>query len=451
MSGSLSTWLARLVLFALIGVCTGPVRADDEKTLTGIHPIVFVHGSAGSGAQFESQALRFTANGYPQSWIRALEYDSLSIATILPQVLADIDALIAQLQRETGQTQVDLVGHSLGTFVSQRYLATPERAARVAHYVNVDGRVADALPGGVPTLALFAGAARRVQGRIVGATNVTLPDQEHIEAVTSAESFVEMFRFLAGREPRTSRIVPSRRRFFDVSGRAVIFPQNTGVDGALLAVFEVDGRTGRRERRFFEREPRPEAVFRIDATGCFGPFRARRGAHYEFVLLREGVFTHHFFFEPFRRSDALVRLNTSNPGQGIGASIERSPNHVALSISRNKEFRGDRAEGENDVLLIEGQNVISPLSAPSGFVGAPAAIFAFDANSDRTTDLTKTPPAFGQMAFLSAVDLFLPSRPPETLSIVTVPRGQILDARRIAVRNLRSDKARVTVQLNDFE
>ena len=40
------------------------------------NPIIFVHGGSGSGAQFESQAMRFTSNGYPQDHIRVLEYDS---------------------------------------------------------------------------------------------------------------------------------------------------------------------------------------------------------------------------------------------------------------------------------------------------------------------------------------------------------------------------------------
>ena len=92
---------------------------------------------------------------------RVLEYDSSAIATILPAVLAALDALIAELQAETGAAQVDLIGHSLGTTVSHNFLATPERAANVAHYVNIDGRTAAAPPGGVPTLALWAGAVNR--------------------------------------------------------------------------------------------------------------------------------------------------------------------------------------------------------------------------------------------------------------------------------------------------
>jgi triacylglycerol esterase/lipase EstA (alpha/beta hydrolase family) len=90
--------------------------------------------------------MRFASNGYPIRYIRGLEYDSSSIGDILPDVLAELDALIAELQASTGRAQVDLLGHSLGTFVSQTYLSSPARAANVAHYVNIDGGSADAPP-----------------------------------------------------------------------------------------------------------------------------------------------------------------------------------------------------------------------------------------------------------------------------------------------------------------
>jgi len=446
-------WLGNLFVvvtgFAVALMAT-PVSATEARRASELNPIVFVHGGSGSGTQFQSQAQRFTSNGYPQHLLRVVEYDSSSIATILPDVLAQIDAVIAELQESTGRPQIDLVGHSLGTFVSQAYLATPARAANVAHYINVDGRVANALPGGVPTLALFAGAARAVQGQIVGATNVTIPDQEHIEVMTSEESFVEMFTFLTGKPPRTSKIRRSLLARFPVSGRAVIFPQNVGADGALVLVFEVDRRTGERRRNFFSRLAFPEAAFTIDETGEFGPFLARRNTHYEFVLLREGVFKHSFYFEPFLRSDHLVRLNTSIPGEGIDAFIERDDAHAALSISRNKEFRGDRG-AQSDILKIEGQNVLTPVNARSGFVGAPAAFFAFDVGSDRIDDLATIPTPFGMLAFLTGADLFIDSSPKNTISIVTVPRGERRNTRFIRVPSRPSTEFRITVQLNDFE
>jgi pimeloyl-ACP methyl ester carboxylesterase len=326
-----------------------------------VHPIVFVHGSSGSGAQFESQALRFASNGYPQHFIRALEYDSSAIQTILPDVLMQLDALITELQIQTGRAQVDLVGHSLGTFVAQAYLSTPARAARVAHYVNVDGRTASAPPGGVPTLALFAGAARAVQGQIVGATNVTLPDQEHIEAVTSAGAFVEMFRFFTGRDPVTSSILTESSPVF-VTGRAVLFPQNVGVgQPALVVAWELDPATGQRANTFFGLFPFPQAIVAVQADGSFGPLALLPGVQYELALGRPDALPHRFFFEPFLRDDALVRLNTSNPGQGLDVFIERNAAHSALVINRNKEFRGDRGL-ESDVLSLNGCSTSAPMA-----------------------------------------------------------------------------------------
>ena len=191
------------------------------------NPIIFVHGGSGSGAQFESQAMRFTSNGYPASHIAVLEYDSSAISTILPDVLARLDVLIAELQASTGAAQVDLMGHSLGTTVSHAFLATPERAANVAHYVNIDGRTSAAPPGGVPTLALWAGAVNRpVPPLIVGATNVTIANQEHVQVATSAESFFEMYQFLQGRAPFTTRVLP--QLLPEISGRVSAFPQNAG-------------------------------------------------------------------------------------------------------------------------------------------------------------------------------------------------------------------------------
>ena len=187
---------------SIIAAAASLVAAQTAGAAPALNPIIFVHGGSGSGAQFESQAMRFTSNGYPQSYIRVLEYDSSQIGTILPAVLAGLDALIAELQAETGAAQVDLLGHSLGTFVSQSYLSTPARAANVAHYVNIDGSSAAAPPGGVPTLALWAGADPPV-GAIVGAQNVTLADQEHIQSATSAEAFFEMYRFFRGEAPAT--------------------------------------------------------------------------------------------------------------------------------------------------------------------------------------------------------------------------------------------------------
>ena len=57
-----------------------------------LRPVVFIHGFSGSGAQFESQALRFTSNGYPSQLISVLDYDSLFGTETRDDVFARLDA-----------------------------------------------------------------------------------------------------------------------------------------------------------------------------------------------------------------------------------------------------------------------------------------------------------------------------------------------------------------------
>ncbi|MCQ8186463.1 alpha/beta fold hydrolase [Parvularcula maris] len=407
-------------------------------------PVIFVHGGSGSASQFSAQAQRFASNGYPDAWLAAVEYDSgnLDFPDDLPVVFAELDAVITALQEETGREQVVLMGHSRGTTVSQAYLEDPARAANVSSYVNIDGRPAEALPGGVPTLALWAGAVdREVPRVVVGGVNVTVPDQEHIEVAVSEESFAEIYRFINGEEPKTTKVIPQFGRRFEIEGKAVIFPDNVGVDGATVEIYRVSPFSGRRIGR-------QVASFSIDETGDFGPFRAKPFRYYEFVIVREGERDHHFFYEPFRRSDRFVRLNTSRPGEGISAFIPTSPASVAINVNRNVEYWGDRG-GLNDSLLIDSAEVINEATAPSGFVGAPSTIFAFDEGLDGVSNVEMVPFPFPFIAFLAATDLFVEADADAPLSIISRPR---FDSRTrfVTARKLPSDGARVTIQLRDY-
>ena len=138
------------------------------------------------------------------------------------------------------------------------------RAAKIARYVNIDGRTAAALPGGVPTLAIWAGKGWTYNpaNEIVGATNVLLPDQSHVEVATSPESFAHIFQFFTGLSPWTTDIVMEPPGAVRLAGRAVLFPLNIGADGATLEIWEVNGETGARRCK------KPAAVYRLDATGA---------------------------------------------------------------------------------------------------------------------------------------------------------------------------------------
>jgi triacylglycerol esterase/lipase EstA (alpha/beta hydrolase family) len=66
------------VVLVLGGLLVGSTTAGAQGP--ELVPIVFVHGAAGSAAQYETQARRLAGNGYPARYVRAFEYDS-SFAT----------------------------------------------------------------------------------------------------------------------------------------------------------------------------------------------------------------------------------------------------------------------------------------------------------------------------------------------------------------------------------
>jgi pimeloyl-ACP methyl ester carboxylesterase len=432
--------LALLFVGILLALPAGATARGKER----LNPVIFVHGGAGSGAQFESQKMRFTSNGYPERLVRVVEYDSTFALNTMADVHAKVDQLIAELQQETGRPQVDILGHSLGTAVLQGYLnSSPARAANVAHYANIDGAQAASPPGGVPTLAIWAG--RGTPGRSIGgAINVTVPNQTHVESATSAESFVEMYKFFTGKRPKTSDVLRERRRSIEVSGRAVIFPQNTGVQDRTLEVWEVRGSTGQRKRK------RPLAVQALAGDGSWGPFKLKRGRHYEFVLVpnAEGR-THHLYYEPFVRSDHLVRLLTSEAGSALDLLTEKSPGHVSMVATRNKELWGDQG-AENDLLRINGTNVCNAATCPIS--KRVIGMFAFDVGSDGVTNLTAPIPALFALPFLSGVDHFIPAAAGGTgkVSVSLTSRG-VGPVRTVNFPNRPSTTDQVTVQLNDFE
>jgi hypothetical protein len=414
-----------------------PAAASATEADPAYRPVVFVHGGAGSALQFRTQAKRLASNGYPSEIIEAHEYDSPNIAAILPEVHAGLDARIARLLATTGADRVDLLAHSLGTSVVQAYLnSSPTRAARVAHYVNLDGRSATAPPGGVPTLAIWGeGDPARA---VTGATNVYFPNQSHTQTVSSVESFQEIFRFLRGHAPHTTRVVPQPPGAVRVSGRAAIFPSNAGVTDATLEVYPVSPLTGHRL------QIRPAHVTPLAADGSFGPLPVQPHTRYELALLRPGQATHHFYFEPFRRTDTLVRLLTSRPGEGLGALVDTSDRHTALTIQRQQEWWGDQGEA-GDHLWINGRDVLTATNAPRA--KRVIGIFAFDDGSDGVTDLSAPLPEFFAQPFLTGMDVFIPAAAERLGTVSIVTRGRGGDVTAIPVPNWRSSEHRISVEI----
>lgn len=450
------TIAALLVAIGILVPLSAPAEAHYPWHLPGTHPIIFVHGGAGSAAQFESQAMRFDTNFYSHEYIYALEYDSTFTINTMAQVYAKLDALIVKVQEETGADHVDILGHSLGTTVMIGGMGTPgylnssaERATNVAHYVNIDGRTATALPGTVvgvpvPTLAIWAG--RGIPGReIVGATNVTVPDQTHVQVATSAESFVEMYKFFTGHRPLTKYILPELFSFgrIELAGRALLFPLNIGAPGASVEIWKVNRDTGARIG------DNPAAVYAVDADGNWGPFRAKMGQAYEFNIVREGQSDHPYYYEPFIRSDYLIRLLTSGPEGGPAAYMDRSPNHVNLLLGRNMEFWGDQG-ASNDILAVNGTDVISAATNP--IAKLVNYMFVYDKNADGESNLGVPIEYYHALPFFTGVDLFTPAYPPDgTVSVVLTSRVGGGKTQTINVPNLASSQIRtISIMFNDY-
>jgi pimeloyl-ACP methyl ester carboxylesterase len=446
--GGTSAVLAVLVTGLLVATTLAPVGA----TGTGgqhreLRPVIFVHGGAGSGAQFESQAQRLTSNGYPDELIAVHEYDSSFSLNTMEQVHAGLDALIDQMLESSGAEQVDLLGHSLGTAVSQTYLgSSPERAARVAHYVNLDGAAAAAPPGGVDTLAVWGEGNQ--ERTIVGAENYYAPDQSHVQVATSKETFGELYEFFTGRAPRTIDVVPERPDRVRLSGEVNYFPQNNGVEGATLDIWENNPRTGMRVGR------EPKATYEIGADGSWGPFRANGRKRYEFAVSRVAadgeVSIHHFYTQPYFRSDHFIRLLTSEPGTGIDLMRDQGPGQTSTTIVRYKEMWGDQGEN-NDVLELNGVNILNEVTAPRS--ERVNAVFAVDDNSDGVTHLDSIVADLSALPFISGIDVFTDaaSPPDDTVSYDLTSRAADGDAEEINTPNWASDTDHVSVLFRDYE
>src|SRR5205085_10529729 len=129
-----------ITALAVIGLLCAPSSASAKPRHHAPRGVIFVHGFEGSGSQFESQKLRLTSNGYPDSWVAVFEYNSLEFASAIEsgssvqaqeqQLFAEMDGLVAHMKAVTHRRKVDLLGHSLGTKLMQDYLnSSKQRAA----------------------------------------------------------------------------------------------------------------------------------------------------------------------------------------------------------------------------------------------------------------------------------------------------------------------------------
>ncbi len=404
-------------------------------------PILFVHGIEGSGAQFESQKMRFMSNGYPEQWIDEVDYNSTRAVGDKSEVDQQIDDAIAALKQRTGRPKVDVVAHSLGTSVMYDYFTNGDNAAQrranVSRYINVDGQ--DQNPG-VTTLAVWAG--RGTPGRSMdGAQNVTIANQTHVQTCTSVQSFIQYYKFLTGSRP--TKDISRQKGSIQLAGKALDFPENMGSAGTTVQVWQVDG-NGQRV------SPAPLASLAItDASvggGVWGPITVQAATRYEFALVRPPLPTLHIYYEPFVRSDYTLRLLQS---PAIEQYSGDRPGSMSMVNIRYKELWGDQG-AQNDQLLIDGTNVCTAVLCPIS--KQVNAFFAFDLNRDGQTDLSTPDPVLSQLPFIQGADVYVgaSSPPNRTVPFQLLSRGTG-PVRTLNVPNWDSVTDGVTIQWNDFE
>jgi len=391
-----------------------------EKAL----PIVFVHGFAGSAQQFQSQAMRFIANGYAPERIRAYDHDGAGFdsASFVPALEQLVDEVLAEHKTD----KVFLIGHSRGTYVSSSFLGDARRAAKVAKYIAIDGSACVSnVPCIAPTQAMFSG-------------------QKHVEVCTSKESFAMQYEFLLGEKPQVVDVVRQKAPV-EIAGRAVNFPANTGRAGATLKIYEIDSATGARTKAD------PLATFPIGADGNWGPTIVDPDMHYEMELSAGTGVATHFYAQRFLRSTKFVRLLSGPPDSSSRMNTNVSDMHATLVAARQREWL------ESDVIEVStkspsgDQPVVNAMTRAAGEALSIGIQIHDDAASPRESSLDALP-YFSSQAFQYGVDVFMPAADPPngTITLRNLPRGDMAKPQVINVPNWQSSKHHISISFSDF-
>ncbi|MCS7144773.1 MAG: pectin acetylesterase-family hydrolase, partial [Archaeoglobaceae archaeon] len=414
-------------------------------------PIIFVHGMAGSGAQFETQAMRFTSNRYPANYIMVFEYNSTAYATNTT-IAALYRAQLAQMVNETFNNtgkKVVLVGHSMGTtFIFYYALTYRDYVDKVAKVILIDGISNASIPTitalSVPTMTVYGRptSMRPPGAHIPYATNVYIQNQTHVEVCTSPETFRAIYEFIMEANPETTKINPEENPV--LKGKLVYFPSNIGLETGTLNIYKL-------HENGFRVSNTPVASFTI-TNGEWGPFTAEKGVRYEFEFVRTDNLTMHIYREPFIRSDQWIRILVSPPG-GIADYASRSDNHTNLLIMRYKEVLTEVDPlyvKSADDLRINGVAVCDPrICNVSKSLNGPTGIWIFDNKSDGVSVLYPPDPFYHAQGFQTGIDYFIPAGTPNQSIVVTI-FDRSGGVQSIAVPNWRSSEHRVVLQFNDY-
>ena len=397
------------------GCATVDNRQTSDGATDATPPIVFVHGNGDTAALWQTTYWRFESNGWPHSRLHAInlpyplartddskpEPGRTSTAEHRDYLKSEIDKVL----RRTGAKQVVLVGNSRGGNAIRNYLQTSMQSGTV--------NVSHAILGGTPNHGVwsragdregseFAGtgpfltslnAPRNAAGdevigpvrwmtirsdnndkfaqpdagwpgtngkptgvsyagpELKGAQNVVIASIDHRETSYSAPAFEATYRFITGRVPATTAIVPESTVTLSgmVTGLGVTsldpktgsFSNNLPLPGATLEVYAVQAEGADAGNRIGQ----AQLTQTIGADGKWGPFKAQPGVPYEFVVSAPGYASTHIYRSGFPRSSDIINLRPERI-----AETDRSAKQIVL-LTRPRGY----LDAARDRMLLDGR------------------------------------------------------------------------------------------------
>ncbi|MBN1653473.1 MAG: alpha/beta fold hydrolase [Deltaproteobacteria bacterium] len=393
--------------------CDDPVNEEDcDKTKV---PFVFVHGTVGSGDNLAAPFQLFASNGYCSSYLKAVDYNSLG-----EDPNAELDAIIAQLQSETGFDEVDLSGHSQGSGHAARYAAAnPDKIRRYVHLAGGCPGVArgtaasdetpGADPGDVPTLTLSSIGDMPVE-RCGTTANFCHQNAyiDHFAVASSVESFVEMYQFLNdGEKPETTTVKCEDNII--IEGRAITFGDSLFVAGGKIEVYELGNDPWKRDA--------PVYSFEVGEDGNVGPFEGKRGVYYEFKMIppadkAESMGTRYTYMPPFTRSDRWIRFlyRSENPtATATNALVNFSEAHSVMVVRMKRGGFHYPIHG----FTVDGFDALNEINAPTP--GTNVGYYLFDASGEGEGESNGGNIVTG--LFVNSCDIFMPAAAPRFIEV----------------------------------
>ena len=99
-------------------------------------PILFVHGYAGNGGNWQDMKARFAADGWQDFEMYAYNYSFTASNTVSAEEIRD---QVADIRKKTGAAKVDIIAFSMGSVSSRYYLKNLDGASSVDAWVSLGG------------------------------------------------------------------------------------------------------------------------------------------------------------------------------------------------------------------------------------------------------------------------------------------------------------------------